>query len=517
MSMSSSIVVILYSLVNFFAAAFALHEFRLLRNFGRHQPELKQASEKHDRSDLTTPYVTVQLPLYNERFAARRAIDAIAHLDYPRDRIQIQVLDDSDDETRELVDDAVAFWAQAGVTIETVRRDTRAGFKAGALANGLKTASGEFIAIFDADFVPKPEFLHDALLDENVFEDPSVAFVQTRWEYLNNSENRFTRIQGMLLDRHFFIQKPVRENLEFVTVFNGSGGIWRRSAIEDSGGWSADTLTEDLDLSYRAAMRGWRGRYLRNVAAPSELPTGMLSFKQQQRRWARGSIQTLRKLAGDLLFSRETLAHRYDELLYIAGYAVHAVMLANLLLWPWAVVFFEPKWLFYVCQVAFTACSVISPWGFTLAARERDEIRGTALVGNMVLAMVIGFGLMVSNTIAVVAGLLPVRSSFERTPKRGGENTESPAPDRVYVTPVHWSLYAELITIIYCMASLCILVLQGRWFWAPPCLLWAICLAVVVGFQLRELWGRRAGRAGAVSATPRETFLRGPGEAVLED
>ncbi len=272
----------------------------VLSAYGAHRWYLLWLYRRHRRDDATParrfdplPRLTVQLPLYNEMYVAERLIDAVCALDYPRDRLEIQVLDDSTDETREIVSAKTAACAARGFDIVHLHRTDRAGFKAGALEAGLRVAKGDLIAIFDADFVPQPGFARELV---HHFTDERVGMVQARWGHLNADYSPLTRVQSMLLDGHFVIEHTARNRSGRFFNFNGTAGIWRRRCIEDAGGWQHDTLTEDLDLSYRAQLEGWRFVFLPDHIAPAELPLEMGAFKSQQHRWAKGSIQTARKL-----------------------------------------------------------------------------------------------------------------------------------------------------------------------------------------------------------------------------
>ncbi|MDQ7028673.1 MAG: glycosyltransferase [Ardenticatenia bacterium] len=276
------------------------------------------------------PQVTVQLPVYNERYVIIRLIDAVARLDYPADRLEIQVLDDSTDATTRLAARRVQVWQQRGVNIRLIRRDRRVGYKAGALQHGLATASGDLIAIFDADFVPPPDWLRRTV--PVLVHHPEVGIVQTRWEHLNADLSALTRAQALALDGHFGVEQPARAHNGLLLNFNGSAGLWRRRCIEEAGGWRSETLSEDLDLSYRAQLRGWRVAYLPDVTAPAEIPPRMTAFKRQQFRWAKGSAQCVRLLAGPLARSSLPLHVRLLGLLHLTGYFIHPGMVVLLLL-----------------------------------------------------------------------------------------------------------------------------------------------------------------------------------------
>src|ERR671930_1944350 len=260
------------------------------------------------------PSVTVQLPLYNERYVARRVLEAVGRLDYPRDRLEIQVLDDSTDDTRVIVAEAASQLRARGLTVVHLHRRERTGFKAGALAAGLKEARGEFLAIFDADAVPEPDFLRKTIPH---FTEAWLAVVQTRWGHLNREFSLLTVAQALGIDGHFAVEQSARFWGNLLLNFNGTAGVWRKAAIEDAGGWTHDTLTEDLDLSYRAQLRGWRIVYVSNLIAPAEVPVEMNAFKSQQHRWAKGSIQTARKLLPEIVKAPLPLWTKYQAFVHL--------------------------------------------------------------------------------------------------------------------------------------------------------------------------------------------------------
>ena len=360
------------------------------------------------------PSVTVQLPLYNERSVARRLIRAVGALDWPRERFEVQVLDDSTDETRSIVDAEVARLRAAGVAARVVRRTDRTGYKAGALDLGLRTARGELICIFDADFLPQPDFLQRTV---GRFDDPAVGMVQARWEHVNREESLLTRAQSTLLDGHFVIEHKVRADGGLYFNFNGTAGIWRRATIEDAGGWQHDTLTEDLDLSYRAQLAGWRFAYMPMVAAPAEVPPTISSFKSQQHRWAKGSVQVARKLSGRIVRSRAPLAVKLEAAAHLTGNTGYPLVLAVAVLLPPCVS--QSTRLGGVWHLAVFAISTLSvvlfydrsqrALGRTFASRLRD----------VPAAMALGIGMSVNQTRAVFEGLLHRTGEFVRTPKRG--------------------------------------------------------------------------------------------------
>ncbi|HEX9022953.1 MAG TPA: glycosyltransferase [Geobacteraceae bacterium] len=366
------------------------------------------------------PAVTVQLPLYNERFVVKRLLDAAAGLDWPRDRLEIQVLDDSDDDTRQLVDERAAWWRRQGIGISVVRRADRRGYKAGALANGLATARGEFIAVFDADFIPPADFLRVCI---PWFRDNGVGMVQTRWDFCNAQHSWFTGIQALLLGPHFSIEHRVRYQRGLFFNFNGTAGVWRRRAIETAGGWQADTVTEDLDLSYRAQLAGWRFVYLEECRVPSELPVTMSALRGQQQRWAKGSIQTARKILPRLFKERlplavklEATAHLMANIYWLFG------LTAMLTLYP-AVVWRVGIGLQQVLRIELPLFLLSSGaiLGYFALYRARN---GGGRPAPLLLLPALTIGLAPSIALAVLKGAWRRGGEFRRTPKFGVKGRE---------------------------------------------------------------------------------------------
>lgn len=490
----SILVSVLYASAALLGAAFALVELRMLWRFVTHRSEIREtvhSDETKSRDMAEAPTVTIQLPLYNERRAAEQIVRAAALQDYPVDRFDVQVLDDSTDETSDIVAAAVAEMASRGVRIEHIRRDNREGYKAGALAEGLERSEADFVAMFDADFVPDSDFLRRILVDSGAFDDPKVAFVQARWAWAEPVRGLLASALALLLDRHFFVQKPTRAYVGNVTTFNGSAGIWRRSAIEDGGGWSADTLTEDLDLSYRCALKGYHGRYLQDVPVVNELPGHMRAFKQQQHRWAKGNAQCFLSLTGRVMKSRGVLRDKLDEAFLLAGYAIHPILMVNLLLWPWAVLLMD-RTAFWIVQAIMGLVILVAPISFALTVIERDRGLSFGSVGQIVAGVCIGIGLMVNNTAGQIQGFLSSGGEFVRTPKdhhAGSDEGDAATPKSVgtpkrYRSPLHWTFYIELLVITYCLASTAMLIQAGEGLWAVPLVFWSACLAMVVQLQL---------------------------------
>lgn len=373
------------------------------------------------------PTVTVQLPVYNERYVVERLLAAVARLDYPRHLIEIQVLDDSTDDTTELVAQQAAALRAAGHDVVHVRRAHRNGYKAGALADGLATASGEFLALFDADFVPPADFLQRTI---HHFTDPGVGMVQTRWGHLNRTESLLTRAQAMMMDGHFLIEQVARSRGGFFFNFNGSAGVWRRSAIESAGGWQSDTLAEDLDLSYRAQLAGWRFVYLKDVVVPAELPVDMPSFKAQYRRWAQGSIQAALKLLPDILRSRQPWPVKLEACFHFGNWFHYPFgMLAALLILPQL-----------MATRSLLTAHAASLWGGCMSllllaatavfhAAAQRQIGGLRwrFLWELPLLMSVSVGLALNNTRAIWHALCRTPWSFHRTPKYSGRYGGAPA------------------------------------------------------------------------------------------
>ena len=273
---------------------YGLHRYIMVYLFHKYRKTVIAPQSRFEE----LPRVTVQIPAYNEMYVIERIIDAVCEFDYPRDRLDIQVLDDSTDETRSIARKVVERWKSQGLDICYIHREDRTGFKAGALENGLRTAKGEFVAVFDVDFVPKPDFLQKSV---HYFTDPQIGMVQGRWEHLNRNFSFLTKTQAIFLDGHFMLESFTRSLSGRFFNFNGTAGILRRKAIEDAGGWEHDTLTEDLDLSYRAQMKGWKFIFLPDLSVPAELPVEINSFKSQQCRWAKGAMQTCKKTIRKIL------------------------------------------------------------------------------------------------------------------------------------------------------------------------------------------------------------------------
>ena len=366
------------------------------------------------------PVVTVQLPLFNEMYVAQRLLDAVSKIDWPRDKFEIQVLDDSTDETQEICRQKVLELAATGLDIKYIRRVDRTGFKAGALENGLKTARGEFVLVYDADFLPSPDILHRTV---HYFTDDKVGMVQVRWGHVNRDYSRLTQVQALMLDGHFVIEHTARHRSGRFFNFNGTAGIWRRSAIDDAGGWSHDTLTEDMDLSYRAQLKGWNFVYLPDVVSDAELPVEMNSFKSQQFRWAKGSIQVAKKLLPTIMRADVSFGVKMEAFFHLTNnFAYPLLMLLSLLLLPNLLVRTQHGWrevLIIDLPLFFGTTLSIASFYIT-SQREIDKDGWQKNLRRLPLVMSMGIGLCINQTRAVFEAMLGSSSGeFVRTPKHG--------------------------------------------------------------------------------------------------
>lgn len=357
------------------------------------------------------PTVVVQLPIFNERYVVGRLLKAVAALDYPRDRLMVQVLDDSTDDTAQLAAIQVAALAKTGLNIHHIRRENRTGYKAGALAYGLSLVDSELVVVLDADFVPAPDFLRKTV--PHLAADPGLGMVQTRWGHLNPFNNLLTLGQTLALDGHFVVEQTARSRAGWLMSFNGSGGVWRAQCIKDAGGWRDLTLTEDLDLSYRAQLAGWRFLYLPDVVVPGELPPQIAAYKQQQARWAKGSTQTLGYIFNPLWHSRFSIGQRVMATLHLCQYIPHPLMIMLLLLSPPLLIAHSLQ---HLPLGLLGMVGLGPPLVYVVSQRSLyPDWKRRMLAFPVLLAL--GTGIAWSNTQAVVGGLFGTKSEFRRTPK----------------------------------------------------------------------------------------------------
>jgi len=414
-TLAQGIALALYALCQAGLVAYSSHRWPMLLGAGPAPAPLAPWWEPG-----AEPRVLVQLPVFEEPAVVSRLVAAAAALDWPRDRLEIQLLDDSGDETAAIGARAVACARAQGVHATHLRRRHRAGFKAGALAAGLAASRAEFVAVFDADFLPGPDFLRRMLPS---FAPAGVGLVQARWGHLNRDANRLTRAQAAMLDAHFLLEHAWRQRMRRFMSFNGTAGVWRHACIESAGGWSADTLTEDLDLSYRAQLAGWGFAFRPDVVVPAELPVGMRAFRSQQHRWAKGALQTARKLLPRIARARLPWATKLEAFMHLTANVTYPLLLALALLLAPLVAgprTFSPAWL-PALQLAIVAAGTLPVALFLGRGQWRAGRRGARLAADTALALLLCGGLCWQLARAVVEGIVGARGEFVRTPKSGAE------------------------------------------------------------------------------------------------
>ncbi len=416
MTLIEAATAIAYSVASLLLFIFGVNLVVFVVRVWRNGPVEQKTIDLRDTDDL--PTVTVQLPIYNELYVSERVIKAACAMEYPAEKLQIQVLDDSTDETKTLIAHVVAELQAEGVNIVHEHRTDRSGYKAGALAEGMKTATGEFVAIFDADFVPPTDFLLRTIPE---FDDPDVAFVQGRWGHLNRDYSWLTRVQALTIDGHFLVEQAGRGLAGYWFNFNGTAGIWRAEAIDDAGGWTAETLTEDLDLSYRAHLKGWVARYLPDLVIPAELPVQLLGFRRQQHRWARGSMECARKLLPSVWRTDATIGTKFQATVHLLAYGIHLLLLLLLLIYPLVVQVgsTNPRFstLYGVGYVL--ALTSLAPAIFFIAGQRQGGRSWLREIPRILLVTVFGSGLMLNTARAFLQIFTKPNPEFERTAKFG--------------------------------------------------------------------------------------------------
>jgi cellulose synthase/poly-beta-1,6-N-acetylglucosamine synthase-like glycosyltransferase len=477
-----------YFIVLFILAAYGLHRYVLLYNFYVYRKNVPATPPPVSN----WPKVTIQLPIFNERYVIERLVDAVSQFDYPRELLDVQVLDDSTDETCEVARACVERHAAAGLPIVYIQRTNREGYKAGALENGLRTAEGEFVAIFDADFIPQSDFLRRTI---PYFLNPdggaNIGMVQTRWTYLNTDYSLLTRVQTILLDGHFVIEHGGRSRRGTFFNFNGTAGIWRRAAIDAAGGWEHDTLTEDTDLSYRAQLKGWRFLYLPEIECASELPVDMNGFKAQQARWAKGLMQTAKKILPKVFRSDAPLHVKSEAFFHLTANISYPLMvLLSTMLLPAMIVRFYQGWFqMLVIDLPLFLASTCSISSFYLAAQR--QLRPKTWLSTFLylpFVMATGIGLSARNAQGVIEAILGKKSEFARTPKFKIEGKTGTFAAKKYRNKSGWMPYFEVALGLY-FALAVVYTIRNENYVTVPFLLLFVWGYLYTGFMsLSQAW-----------------------------
>src|SRR5437868_5651073 len=479
-----------YFIVLLVLASYGVHRYVLVYLYYKHR---KNKVEEPPTRFADLPRVTVQLPIFNEQFVIDRLVEAVCKMEYPRDKLDIQVLDDSTDETVEVANAIVERYAALGHPITYHHRTNRYGFKAGALQEGMKTAKGEFIAIFDADFVPSEDWLMRVI---HHFADPEIGMVQTRWTHLNRDYSFLTNVEAILLDGHFVLEHGGRSRSHVFFNFNGTAGMWRKQAIEDAGGWQHDTLTEDTDLSYRCQLKGWKFKYLQDVECPAELPIEMTAFKTQQARWAKGLIQTAKKILPTVMQSKVPFRVKLEAWYHLTANISYPLMvvLSTLLLPAMIIRFYQGWFQMLVIDLPLFMASTFSISSFYLVSQKELFPRTwprTFLYLPFLMAL--GIGLTVTNTRAVLEALIGKQSAFARTPKYRVESKKDKLQGTKYRRRLGWVPWIELLIGTY-FALTVYYALQNENYLTVPFL-----MLFVVGYWYTGLMSLLQGRFSGLS------------------
>jgi cellulose synthase/poly-beta-1,6-N-acetylglucosamine synthase-like glycosyltransferase len=481
-----------YFIVLIILAAYGAHRYWLVYLYYKNKKNKTTEPAAHfDFDDL--PRVTVQLPIFNEQYVVERLLDAVCRLDYPQEKLDIQLLDDSTDETVEVARLLVDRYVALGYPVTYLHRDNREGYKAGALAEGLKTAKGEFVAIFDADFVPPPDFLLKCI---HHFTDPKVGMVQTRWTHINRNYSLLTQVEAILLDGHFVLEHSGRARSGVFFNFNGTAGMWRRCAIDEAGGWEHDTLTEDTDLSYRAQLKGWKFLYLQDVECPAELPVEMTAFKTQQARWAKGLIQVSKKIL-PRVFASDASRHVKIEAVYhlTANLSYPLMIVLSVLLMPAMIIRFYQGWfqMLYIDLPLFLASTFSISSFYLVSQKELFPKSWLRSLLYLPLLMALGIGLTVTNTRAVLEALAGKQTAFARTPKYRVESKKDKVGAKKYRKRLGWVPWIELLIGAYFALAVFYAIDNENYFTVPFLLLF------VIGYWVTGLMSLLQGRFAGLS------------------
>ena len=435
------------------------------------------------------PTVTIQLPIFNERYVVERLIQSVCRFDYPRELLEIQILDDSTDDTADIAKAVAGQMRDRGFDIQYIHRDHRTGFKAGALKEGLKTAKGELVGIFDADFIPDPSFLKETV---PYFTNPEIGMLQTRWGHINSDYSLLTRAQSMGIDGHFGIEQASRAWSGFFMNFNGTAGVWRKTTIEDAGGWQADTLTEDLDLSYRAQLKGWKLKFCTDVVCPAEVPVTINAFKSQQHRWAKGSIQTAKKNLGKLFKSDVSWLVKVQAFLHLTHYMVHPMMLLVVLT---SIPMLYTQWFFnnlaYPIMIFTLLClATFGPSSLYLFSQRILYRDWKTRIKYLPFLMCLGTGIAVNNTKAVLEALVGIKSGFIRTPKYGIQKKGENWKNKRYAIPLNAISIVELFLGLYSLTGLLMFLFFSRYLVSPFLLIYTSGFFYVFFLSVKHGFGK---------------------------
>lgn len=487
------LVIYLFALVSLFTYGMNCYLlmifYRLKRPkaFRQHAEIKKNFYAQH--SIRSWPRVTIQLPIFNERYVVERLIKSVCRLDYPKELLEIQLLDDSTDDTIDITRTLADHMKNQGFDIPYIHRDNRTGFKAGALKAGLKTAKGELVGIFDADFIPHPEFLKETV---PYFTNPEIGMIQTRWGHINSDYSLLTRAQSMGIDGHFGVEQAARAWSGFFMNFNGTAGIWRKKTIEDAGGWQADTLTEDLDLSYRAQLKGWKLKFVTDVVCPAEVPVTITAFKSQQFRWAKGSIQTAKKNLGKLFKSDMPLLLKIQAFLHLTHYMVHPMMLLVVLT---SIPMLYSQWFFkslsFPIMIFTLLClATFGPSSMYLFSQRILYRDWKTRIKFLPFLMCLGTGIAVNNTKAVLEAFLNIKSGFVRTPKYGIKKQKDAWRGKGYSIPLSAISIFEFFLGVYSLTGLMLFLFFSKYLVSPFLLIYTSGFFYVFFLSVKHGYGK---------------------------
>jgi len=469
----------IYSIVSFVMFAYGIDFYYLIcRSTKNHRKPAHLP-----RTEL--PKVTVKLPIYNEKYVAKRLIETVCVLDYPRSKLEIQVLDDSTDDTINICKETVQRFQEQGINVVYVHREERTGFKAGALQEALGKAEGEYIAIFDADFVPPHNFLERAL---PYFASKEIGMIQTRWGHLNDDYSTLTKAQALSLDAHFLIEQRAKSYSDLFMTFNGTAGVWRKDCITDAGGWHA-TLAEDLDLSFRAQLRGWKFLFLDDQLSPAEIPVQMNASRKKQFRWAKGSAQCIKKLLLNVLTSRLGLNAKVQAFFQLTRHVVFPLSVMQLILLPFLI-----WWGFDLSPVTGIVSQLtLGPLAYVYALRKMYGKEWPSKIPGYIYMLLFGEGISLSNSIAFLEGLFGVSGAFERTPKYGIMSRQDTWKEKKYMTPFSWIAVGELSLTAYGGTVVLMALLTRNFLLLPSVAVQTLGFLYVSGLTIQHSFRMRVG------------------------